>query len=264
MSQATPIHHFFDLIVKQGIAIPSRYSLNIGLPAGIQSFLTSQSVDPKAASQRLSIACRTTQFPSKYMEVDSQKIAGVTRNFPNEQSYDNTITLNFRISEDHYEKLLFEKWMDLIIDPVTRKVGYYNDYIATLTVIQLDRAGNPLYSAKMTEVFPTDIFDHSANTDIENDYQRFTVTLAFSTYKSTTPTINPNYAIAQSATAPTNVNTNSSSAGNTQVLLDDDSSGTINISNKIKVAADSTSNLPGNATKLMSIGGKIVPVLFNK
>jgi len=104
----------------------------------------------------------------------------------------NDIQLSIICSSDMKERLFFESWIDSIVGragltatvPVGGLVSYFEDYARgiTLTVSQLDEAGNTLIKYTMNDVYPITISPMNATWEEVNSYQRFGVTFFYRHY----------------------------------------------------------------------------------
>lgn len=77
---------------------------------------------------RLSQFCKTVTPPKRGFNVINRKIVGPDRRIPVRHNYGEEMTVTFNFPADSKEWVLFEKWQELIVDPITRRVGYYQDY----------------------------------------------------------------------------------------------------------------------------------------
>ena len=52
------------------------------------------------------------------------------------------------------ERVLFEEWQKLTYDTETYDIGYYKDYIGSISVFVLDRQDKRRYGVRLEEAFP--------------------------------------------------------------------------------------------------------------
>lgn len=72
------------------------------------------------------------------------------------------VTVTMLCGADLGEKRLFNAWQSLIVGNHTRNkdirrhqsVGYYNDYVSTLGIVQYDQEGNATYAQTLIEAYP--------------------------------------------------------------------------------------------------------------
>jgi hypothetical protein len=77
---------------------------------------------------RLSQFCKLVTPPKRGMNVINRKIVGPDRKIAVKNNYGDETAITFHFPADAKEWILFEKWQELIVDPITRRVGYYEDY----------------------------------------------------------------------------------------------------------------------------------------
>ena len=68
-----------------------------------------------------------------------------------------TIAATFYLDINLKERHFFEQWQKLAVDNSTHKANYYDDYIGSMEIFQLDGNGEITYGIKATEVYPTTI-----------------------------------------------------------------------------------------------------------
>jgi hypothetical protein len=125
-----------------GYQSPNRYVLFFeGVPGSREAVLTG----PPAPgfqwdNKRLSLACTTAVTPSRTLTSFSRDISGPLRNVPYLTNFEMSGQFRFICSADMYEYYAFNRWMDRIIDPVSRIVSYYDDIVANLMVVALPRS----------------------------------------------------------------------------------------------------------------------------
>jgi hypothetical protein len=91
-------------------------------------------------NKRLSLSCVTATTPQKSFTSYERDISGPLRKVPYLANYDMSGEFRFMCSSDMYEYYAFSRWMDNIIDPVSRIVSYYEDIIGNLVVCALPRS----------------------------------------------------------------------------------------------------------------------------
>ena len=89
--------------------------------------------------ERLSLVCHNAQIPGLTMVATDKDLA--YRSNVRQKTYDD-ITLAFHCNDDMLELKYFQEWMESMVDPATNRVGFYNNYIGTITVHKLSRQLN--------------------------------------------------------------------------------------------------------------------------
>lgn len=98
----------------------------------------------------------------------------------------NDITLSIIASKDMQERRIFEAWIEYMVGNrnglgaghggLTR---YYNDYIGTIELYQIDELGNRLSGYKLHNTYPISLGAMNANWEERDTYQRFSVTMSY-------------------------------------------------------------------------------------
>ena len=86
--------------------------------------------------ERLSLVCHNAQIPGLTMVATDKDLA--YRSNVRQKTYDD-ITLAFHCNDDMLELEYFQKWMETMVSPATNRIGFYNNYIGTITVHKLSR-----------------------------------------------------------------------------------------------------------------------------
>ena len=100
-------------------------------------------LDPRQANsrirERLTFVCHNAQIPGLTMVATDKDLA--YRSNVRQKTYDD-ITLAFHCNDDMLELKYFQDWMENMVDPSTNRVGFYNNYIGTITVHKLSKQLN--------------------------------------------------------------------------------------------------------------------------
>ena len=62
---------------------------------------------------------------------------------PDSVTYAEDINITFIASETMFERDFFEKWQELIFDPLTWDLGYYKDFVGQIEIYTLSRSQKP-------------------------------------------------------------------------------------------------------------------------
>ena len=89
--------------------------------------------------ERLSLVCHNAQIPGLTMVATDKDMT--YRSNVRQKTYDD-ITLAFHCNDDMLELKYFQDWMESMVDPATNRVGFYNNYIGTITVHKLSKQLN--------------------------------------------------------------------------------------------------------------------------
>ncbi len=122
--------------------------------------------------KRMTLRACSVNVPGKYFSTLDRDIAGPKRRIPYTATFDDELTLQFYCSTDMAEFGFMQKWMDGIIDPVTRYVSYYDDFAKNTkitlvfvpnTMKTMDQMMNAYQSNKLRGIRFTEVYPRSMN-----------------------------------------------------------------------------------------------------
>jgi hypothetical protein len=146
----------------------SRFLVEIYPPVKISSYDT----------EKLTFRCDSAELPGRTLSLQEQRTYGVGRKQPQASVFaDMNITLI--CSADFTEKKFFDHWQNMVQDLEDYKFGYYDDYIGTIHVTQLNDELQPIYKIELKEAFPTLVAPMPLNWDTSNDLQRAQITISY-------------------------------------------------------------------------------------
>ncbi len=135
--------------------------------------------------------CESAELPGRTVTtVDDVGGGGPALKMPYDVTY-NDINLSIICAEDMVERIFFELWIDYIVGtPQTRERGnagllrFHKDFArgVSLTVRQLNSAGDTIFWYKLWDIFPIALTPMNATWEESNTYQRFGVTLNYRYY----------------------------------------------------------------------------------
>src|SRR5210317_131579 len=91
---------------------------------------------------RLDLFCSDVSLPGRTITDDvNEQYYGPSRSFAKNVSFDE-MTLSFYTGIDFDERVYFEAWQNMVIDPISYDAGYYDDYAAPckITITPLKRS----------------------------------------------------------------------------------------------------------------------------
>ena len=159
----------------KGFARTSKYAVVITPPANLGSLIqqaeTSESISltdenqlldmRSMASQvgrQLNLHCNSVSLPGHDLQAqDMQHGSAPGRQMVTSHDYQGTIAATFYLDSHLRERHFFEKWQKMAVNTNTHKANYYDDYIGSMEIFQLDGNGEITYGIKATEVYPTTI-----------------------------------------------------------------------------------------------------------
>ena len=110
----------------------------------------------KSIGPQVNLHCNSVSMPGHDLQAqDVQHGSAPGRQMVTSHDYAGTIAASFYLDINLRERHFFEQWQKLAVDTSTHKANYYDDYIGTMEIFQLDGNGEITYGIKATEVYPT-------------------------------------------------------------------------------------------------------------
>jgi hypothetical protein len=198
------IGRFRAMMAKaEGYARPNRFAVQIDLPSNLaklaaDSTLTTmirgsgtQTTTPgnadaitmqqlsKEMGEQINIHCNTIIMPGHDLQTTEHVVFGPGRTIVDGHGYEGKIQAKFYADKYLRERHFLEMWQKMCVSNVTHKVGYYDDYVGKMRIMQLGsldgqeqpaqqaighykEAGPPpqeapTYAIEATEVYPEQI-----------------------------------------------------------------------------------------------------------
>ena len=181
---------------KDGFARANRYEVMLNAPTGEKG--TGKANLQNIFSQVMGVArgdgtvrktglrCESISFPGRNLDTTPDtNIYGPTREIVSGFSFAE-INATFVCSSDMREKLFFETWQRLAFDPQTWALGYYDDYVGSVDIHQLDEQDNKRYGVQLMEAFPKTIAEQSLGYGQNDTLHKISVTFSYRYWKNLT------------------------------------------------------------------------------
>jgi hypothetical protein len=108
--------------------------------------------------QQLSLHCNSISMPGHDLQAqDMQHGSAPGRQIVQSHDYAGFIDASFYLDSYLRERHFFEQWQQMAVSNTTHKANYYDDYIGTMEIFQLDANGEITYGIKAVEVYPATI-----------------------------------------------------------------------------------------------------------
>ena len=179
-----------------GYARANRYEVMLNAPTGEKGTTPTnlQNIFSKVMGQakgdgtvrKTGLRCESISFPGRNLDTTPDtNIYGPTREIVNGFSFAE-ITGTFVCSSDMREILFFETWQRLAFNPQTWSLGYYDDYVGSIDIHQLDEQDNKRYGVQLVECFPKTIAEQSLGYGQNDTLHRINVTFSYRYWKNLT------------------------------------------------------------------------------
>jgi hypothetical protein len=180
-----------------GMALPSRYeaiflppsgTLGTGGPGASTNLFSQVLLGDVGGQEKKEVGyqCHDISFPGRSLTTtDDTNLYGPTRQIVDGFSYGD-INASFYCHNDMREKTFFENWQKLAFNHQTFAVNYYDDYVGTIQIYQLDQKNNRRYGAELVECFPKTIGEQKLSGDKASAVQTVDITFSFRYWKNLT------------------------------------------------------------------------------
>ena len=108
--------------------------------------------------RQVNLHCNSIKMPGHDLQAqDVQHGSAPARQMVQSHNYKGEITASFYLDSHLRERHFFEMWQSMAVNKSTHKANYYDDYIGSMEIFQLDGNGEITYGIKLTEVYPETI-----------------------------------------------------------------------------------------------------------
>ena len=136
--------------------------------------------------RQVNIHCNSVSMPPVTLDSQSvQRGSEPPRDQVQGHNYEGEINATFYADKYMRERHFFEAWQKMAVDPVSHKVGYYDNYIGKMQIYQLgaeqaeDSRDRPTYAIEATEVYPKTISAIEYNYGTTNEIVKISVGFAY-------------------------------------------------------------------------------------
>ena len=138
-----------------GFATGSKYDVQFlpKKPASLTGVLTSE-------LQTLRFLCEAVSIPTRSLSTQDHQIYGAPQKMPYTSGYTEA-AFSFYLTESFAQRKLFEAWQNMIIDPNSGNVGFFDDYSCTIEIKKFSRTASdpnvssPDHSVRLINAFPS-------------------------------------------------------------------------------------------------------------
>lgn len=178
---------FIAEIKTKGIARTNRFTVDFTPPRAMPE-----------TTKRMLLFCEKATLPGINYATTANRTYGETREVVYDRMYD-PVTLTFHVDRKMSIKEIFDNWSQYIIDPSTRTVGWYNDYVTPMTIRIQDVEDNVTYLVQLFEAYPKTIGSVSLDAANNNDTMRLDVTFQYKYWYATPIQQDPYTSLEKSA-----------------------------------------------------------------
>lgn len=127
----------------------------------------------------IAILCESCSLPGRQIQTFEKSHKNFRQSTKVPQGYFNEdVNFVFHLTGDYYMKKLFDRWMDIVINPETYKAAYKSDYVTDITIQQLNSKNIPIHGVKLLNAFPIGVNSVELN-NASGDPQKLNVTVTY-------------------------------------------------------------------------------------
>lgn len=147
------LNQFISKMKTDGAARQNRFTVIISNPATTLN------------TELVQLYCEQASLPSISFASQPVRTYGEQREVVYDRTFE-AITLTFIVDRQFKVKEFFDEWANMIVDPTTRLVGYYEKYAKNIKIITQDTKDNNTYETELFEAYPKTIgaitLDHNS------------------------------------------------------------------------------------------------------
>ena len=167
------LNDFITQVRSRGLMRSNRYEVIIPFP------------NRTASSDTMKLAtlyCESVSLPGINVATTGARVYGESREMPYERTFE-PVQLSFYCDSDLLIKKAFESWINLIVDPQTRAISYYNSYIKDVTIYAQTVDDKSTQVITLFEAYPKSIQSISMDYN-SREIMKMTVTMQYKYWKS--------------------------------------------------------------------------------
>ncbi len=164
---------FIAEIKTKGIARINRFTVDLSPPRALQE-----------NTKRMLLFCEKASLPGVNFATTANRSYGETREVVYDRMFD-PVTLTFHVDRNMTVKTVFDEWMNYIVNPSDRTIGWYNDYVTPMTIRIQDLEDKTTYLVQLMEAYPKTIQAVSLDAGSNNDTMRLDVTFQYKYWVAT-------------------------------------------------------------------------------
>lgn len=134
---------------KNGVARSNLF--NVILPVYTKAGLR---ISSASTPYEMNILCRDVNLPGR-QTLTRDRVYGLQRRKIAYGFAQDDVSLTFLLLQDYGAKKYFEDWKQAVVNQNSLEINYHDDYVADVIIQQLNKDGNPIYTCRLLEAFPT-------------------------------------------------------------------------------------------------------------
>ena len=166
---------------ESGIATPNRFRVVLPALSGTPKPGGGNASD-LVERRDLDLVCTAARIPGKNFNTIDRAIGLEQLKVVNGYSFSDVI-LTFYLTNNYSARKYFQEWSECIVSPSPPfNTGFHGNYAKSVTIDQLDKLGNPVYSVELEKAYPTTITEVELNNQAQGAALELSVSFTFSNY----------------------------------------------------------------------------------
>ena len=174
-----------------GLSKPNRFAIIFTPPGGSSLFnidLPAQAISLLSGSfnwkslindpRDIALLCSNCSFPGKIMETIQTKTTRNEFSIANGYRYED-VTADFLLTNDYFMKNMFDKWHNAVINPVTYRANYEQNYKVDVIIQQLNANNLPVYGVKLINAWPSSVNSVTLSNEEESSVSKLSINFNF-------------------------------------------------------------------------------------
>ena len=146
--------------------------------------------NPPVQLTDIAYLCENVALPTKSISGADKFIYGVNYQIPYRQAF-SEVAMTFYCTRYMAEKQSFDRWQNLIVNPTSGDLSFYEDYTCDITIHKFHKDAkdftNPMYSIKLENAWPSIVAEIQLSHSQGNDITRLPVTFQYKKWVAVTP-----------------------------------------------------------------------------
>ena len=143
--------------------------------------------NPPVTLTDLTYLCENVALPTKSISGVDKLIYGVNYQMPYRQAFPE-IAMTFYCTKDMIEKKTFDLWQELIVNPTTGDLKFYEDYVCDITISKfakdaIDFNATPVYKIILEKAWPSIVAEVQLTHSAGNEITRLPVTFQYKKWR---------------------------------------------------------------------------------
>lgn len=130
----------------------------------------------------LSSLCTAARIPGKNFNLVDRAVGMEQLKVVNGFTFSD-VAFTFYLTNNYSARRYFQEWTETISSPTPPyTAGFHGNYSKSVSIAQLDKLGEPVYTVELTKAYPTSISEVELNNQAQTNALELTVTMTFSNF----------------------------------------------------------------------------------